>query len=100
MALKEDTYTEMREELLSGGTKSGRIPSKAAYTNAPTEIEMQKMQEWKKREQELDNDLEEVIDGIKRWKQGLKETGELIDESDRKIEDLTNKVESVNESLF
>jgi SYP7 family syntaxin len=41
-----------------------------------------------------------VIDGIKRWKESLKTTGALIEESDRKIVELTTKVDTVNEDLF
>jgi hypothetical protein len=41
-----------------------------------------------------------VLKGIKRWKEGLVITGELINESDKKIVELTQQVDKVNDDLF
>ena len=63
--------TEMKEKLISGGGsggKGGRFQSKPQYSNGPVEIELQKMEHWRKKDAEIDEGIEEIIDGIKRWK--------------------------------
>jgi hypothetical protein len=54
---KEETLTEKRQALLEG-PKPGRFQSKPSSNNGPTELEMQKMQEWKKRDEEIDEGIE------------------------------------------
>ena len=58
------------------------------------------MEEWKQRDKEIDDGIDDVIDGIKKWKEGVLMTGELTNQSILKVEKLTANVEDVNESLF
>lgn len=58
------------------------------------------MKQWQKVDEEIDRDIEEVLNGIKKWKEGLLMTGELIGECDKKIDQLTGNVDKVNEDLF
>ena len=44
------------------------------------------MKQWQKVDEEIDRDIEEVLNGIKKWKEGLLITGELIGECDKKID--------------
>ena len=71
---KEETLAERKQALLEGG-RTGRFQSKPANNNGPSEIEMQKMKEWEQRDKEIDEGIDEVLQGIKRWKDGLKITG-------------------------
>jgi hypothetical protein len=91
----------MREQLLEPGKpKNNRIISNQNRTDAPTEMELAKIKQWQKVDEEIDLEIEEVLGGIKRWKEGLLITNQLIDESDNKISQLTNQVDKVNEDLF
>ena len=58
------------------------------------------MQEWKKRDAQIDEGIEEIIDGIKQWKEKLKTTGQLTKQSELKVIALTENVDDVNETLF
>ncbi len=71
---KEETLTEKKQALLDGG-RTGRFQSKPANKNGPTEIELQKMKEWQQRDKQIDEGIDEVLQGIKVWKDGLKITG-------------------------
>ena len=84
---------------MSDVTAPSRLKSKP-QNKGPTEIELAKMEEWKQRDKEIDDGIEEVIDGIKKWKEGVLMTGELTNQSILKVEKLTANVEDVNESLF
>ena len=44
--------TEMKQNLISGGSgeKGSRFHSKPNYTNGPVEIELQKMEEWRRKD--------------------------------------------------
>lgn len=83
---KNETYTEMREQLLEPGKKNNRIISNQNRNDNPTEMELTKMKQWQKVDEEIDRDIEEVLNGIKKWKEGLLMTGELIGECDKKID--------------
>ncbi len=48
----------------------------------------------------MDEGLEVLIENVKRWKEQTIQTGRLIDETDHKIEKLTEDVDKVNENLF
>ena len=75
--------TQLKENLTKGGSGGTglKFHSKPNYTNGPVEIQLQKMEEWRRKDAEIDEGIEEIIDGIKRWKQGLKITGQLTNES-------------------
>jgi t-SNARE complex subunit (syntaxin) len=51
-------------------------------------------------DEEIDREIDNVLEGIKKWKEGLSMTGELIKETDDRIEKLTQQVDKVNEDLF
>lgn len=76
----------MREQLLEPGKKNNRIISNQNRNDNPTEMELTKMKQWQKVDEEIDRDIEEVLNGIKKWKEGLLMTGELIGECDKKID--------------
>lgn len=44
----------------------------------------------------LDDKLDDLTQKTIEWKKKVKETGELIDQSDKKIDDLTDEVDKVN----
>jgi hypothetical protein len=56
---KNETYTEKREALLQGAKPTNnRFMSNANTNNAPTEMEMAKMESWKKRDEEIDEGID------------------------------------------
>lgn len=59
-------------------------------------MELQKIKEWKKVDEEIDKEIDEVLEGIKRWKETLGNTTKLIDDSDKLINNLTQNVDKVN----
>ena len=61
---------------------------------------MKKMKEWQEVDKEIDAGIEDLIDGIRRWKKGIDITGQLIEDSDVKIKQLTEQVDVVNDDLF
>jgi len=66
----------MREQLLEPGKKNNnRIISNQNRSENATEMEMAKIKQWQKVDEEIDRDIEEVLGGIKRWKEGLAITG-------------------------
>ena len=82
--------TEMKQNLIKGGSEGkGRFQSKPQYSNGPVEIQLQKMEERRRKDAEIDEGIEEIIDGIKMWKEGLKHTSQLTNESELKIMKLT-----------
>lgn len=48
----------------------------------------------------MDDRLDDLTQRTIEWKKKVKETGNLIDESDKKIDDLTTEVDKVNDSLL
>lgn len=58
------------------------------------------MNRWKKNDEMMDEKLDELTDMTIQWKKKVKETGQLIDQSDKKIDDLTNEVDKVNDNLL
>lgn len=44
----------------------------------------------------FDDNLEDLTQRTIEWKNKMKYTGELIDQSDKKIDDLTDEVDKVN----
>ena len=58
------------------------------------------MQRWKKNDEMIDDRLDDLTQRTIEWKKKVKQTGQLIDESDKKIDVLTEQVDKVNESLL
>ena len=48
----------------------------------------------------IDDKLDDLTQRTIEWKKKVKETGELIDQSDKKIDDLTDEVDKVNQNLL
>ena len=101
---KNQTLTETRQLLLDHEGKnknSYRVNSrKNKGGNGPTEMQLEAMQRWKKNDEMIDDRLDDLTQRTIEWKKKVKQTRALIDESDKKIDDLTTQVDKVNENLL
>lgn len=48
-------------------------------------MELQAMQRWKKEDEMIDEEIRKITDKTIEWKTRVKETGVLLDETDKKI---------------
>lgn len=81
------TLTETRALLLdSEGRDKGtyRVNKKKKQAD-PTQIQLQAMQRWKKNDAMMDDRLDDLTQKTIEWKKKVKQTGDLIDQSDKKI---------------
>lgn len=54
------------------------------------------MERWKKNDELIDEKIDDLTEKTIEWKKKVKMTGELIDESDKKIEELTEAADKLN----
>lgn len=52
--------TELKQQLTRGGNggNDSRVHSKIKYSNGPVEIELQKMQEWRRKDAQIDEGIQ------------------------------------------
>ena len=94
------TYTDKKALLLDEGKTKNTNRVKKNRNNEPTAIEMEAMKRWEKDDQEIDDKLDDLTQRTIEWKKKVKLTGDLIDETDLKIDGLTQEVDKVNDNLL
>lgn len=93
----------MRSQLLEQGNvppvqekPSNRYQSSKAKGGSPTEMELGAIKKWEETDRVIDDNIEELTNKVIAWKNGVIETGKLIDDSDKKILELTDDVDKIN----